>query len=140
MADITKALRTRLLAVSGVTDLVGTRIYPQWTPQNATLPAVVYQFIYGDNVGHMGAPSGLASARIEYACFADLQTTAFTVAEAIRTALDGWNGTVDSVEVHEIRLDSRYDEVEAPGAATDQATYVHIIDFSVWYAETVPTF
>ena len=47
MADVGKAIRTRLLSVSAVTDLVSTRIYPLTLPQGVTLPAVRYQRVSG---------------------------------------------------------------------------------------------
>ena len=66
MADVGKAIRTRLLSVSAVTDLVSTRIYPLTLPQGVTMPAVRYQRVSGNSDPHVRGTTGAATARLQF--------------------------------------------------------------------------
>lgn len=93
--DLESAQRAFLLADAGVAALVGTRVYPNFEPQDAALPAVAYQAIGGPSgeIGH-NREREFRQLRIMYTVTAATYASAKAVAAAIRTALWGYRGTL----------------------------------------------
>ena len=124
---------TRLEAVTGVTDLVGTRIYPNLLPQSPTYPALTYQQVSGPRIESLQGHSGLAHPRFEFNAFAETYIEARDIIEQVRLALEGFSGTVDSVDIDGINLlDSRDFFEDSLGV------HRRDMDFEVWHHEAVP--
>ena len=134
MAVIEEALRTALLADGTVAGLVGQRVYPLVLPTRAALPAVVYQRISGVRVASHDGPSELARPRFQFACIGSTYAGAKTVANAVRTALDGYSGTVSEVQVFVALLEN---EVDFYTFESDEAagTCTVLVDFLIWHRE-----
>jgi len=141
---IDDAIRTRLLAVAGVSDLVGTgsaaRVWPMKLPQHPPpkYPAITYQLVSGAPDYDLDSASGLAHVRIQIDCWGRDATAATggyrkarALAEAVRAALSGYSGTVSSVVIQQVTLLNRRvlheDEAEL---------YRESLDFEVWYEES----
>lgn len=95
---------------AGVAALVGTRIYPLQVPQDVTLPAVAYQRISGPRDHAHDGPTGLVRARVQFSALGSTYLEAKTVTEALRAALDGFKGTMGTVEVQTVFLENERDE------------------------------
>ena len=86
--NIEEALYSKLVSDAGVS----TRIYPNVVPQDIALPAVAFQRISTvRDMAHDG-PLGIAHVRFQLTISAASYTSARVVANAIRTALDGFSG------------------------------------------------
>ena len=116
MAEVEYAIKARLEAVSGVTDLVAARIYPAVLPQNPTLPAITFQRIDGPRLSAM-TNDVWAEPRIQINSYAAKYTGAKALAQQVRIALQRWSGTSAGVVIHDIFIendrDNYDDEVEA---------------------------
>jgi len=87
-----EALRAILLATSGVTALVGTRVNWGGHPQGLALPAIVLTVI-SDNLGHrLNGPDGLAQGRVQVDCYAGTYGAAKLLSRAVLAALDSYRG------------------------------------------------
>ena len=138
---IGSALRQRLLDVTGVTDLVGIRIYPMKLPQEPTFPAIVYQRISGDHEhAHGTRASGLAMPRYQFDAYADTYTGADNLGEQIRLALQGFSGTISydspaqTMKVWAIFAESDHDI----GFDDKTELYRRSFDFFIHHQETIP--
>lgn len=100
-----EAVYARLAAVTGVTDLVGTRIYGGQAPQNPTAPYVVYQEISQHRPSAMGADVGKVRARVQVDSRAVTYKGAKQLANAVQVALQRYSGTSASIEVSAVFLD-----------------------------------
>ena len=89
-------LRTILLAASGVTDLVSTRIYPRLIPAGVDLPAVAYQKLSGNKLHNLSGESGNATPTYEFSCWSEDYDQARAVAAAVMAAFKDYSGTADS--------------------------------------------
>lgn len=127
---IESALRSRLATFSGLTALVGTRIYPLIMPQDAAFPAVTYQKISGPRVHAKEGPLGEAYPRFQVSVWAKEFGDSRRVSEQVRLALDGWRGTVAGVTVRDSALANETDLYES-----DTATYHTALDFIIWHIE-----
>ena len=108
------ALIAKLLASSGVTALVSTRINWDRRPQGEPLPAVVLHLIDGvPDVTHGGA-SGLRVSRVQVDCDAASRKAAKAIARAIETAVTAQTFTQGAVRFDVILIvderDTTFDE------------------------------
>lgn len=106
---IEDALYTRLQAVSAVTALVSTRIYPTKTEnQNPTSPYVTYELLRTERTSAMGADTGDVRTEVRFHVWAKDSAsaagydTAKSVASEIRQALQRYRGTSASTQVQDV--------------------------------------
>lgn len=124
MSTIEEALVTRLAAVSAVTTLVGSRVYPLRAPEGVAQPFLVYQRVAAPpRETAFGTDPGIARPRFQLVAWATSYATAKAVATAVRQALQRYRGTVGGVEILDIFVefdeDLHDDEVHLFGALTD---------------------
>ena len=81
-------LRLFLMTFPGVTDLVGTRVYPALLPEDETLPAVVLQQI-SEVPSHSNSGVSHTRPRYQIDCYASTLATARVLDQHIRKALRG---------------------------------------------------
>jgi hypothetical protein len=129
VASICEELQTYLLTQTGLTALVGHRIYPAKLPQDCTLPAVSYEVTNDTPVHTMSADS--ANPRkplITYNIWASTYSSGKAVAEQLRTALMDKTGTLTVRVLQWIFWENEYDLYE-----DDTETHHIVTDFIVWY-------
>lgn len=107
-----KAVYGILSANSGVTDLVGTRIFPEIAEQEAATPFIVYQLLSVDPEDTHDGPSKLDEVRFEFLCYADTYDTAADVGVKVRAALDRVSGTYNGVNVESVQFNDVDIEIE----------------------------
>jgi hypothetical protein len=122
----------KLLATSGVTSLVSTRIYPGAIPQAAAMPAISVQRISGAPVYTDQGEAGLASARLEIDCWAETYSAAKQAARAVIAALSAFVGTQGSQTFQYVLLDAERDFREGGSNAAEYLFRTNL-DFIVWY-------
>jgi hypothetical protein len=98
-------LRAFLLADAGVTAIAADRVYSAPAPQDAKMPFVTYTRVTGDRVRSLTGPSGLAWPSYQIDCLSDdgqlggSYSQATDLADAVRTALDGFIGKWSGLDV-----------------------------------------
>ena len=136
------ALYEQLKDNAGISALVGTRVYHSVAPESATRPFIVFQQIGGDHVHDMSGASGLARRDIQIAYYADKPKDAEAGSEAIRNAIDGFNGTMGTIVTADVSgsfLSGSIDTFE-PAAETKHGMSVYGINqsWTFWHTETAP--
>jgi len=132
MATLDATIYTRLAAVSGVTDIVSTRIYYGWIPQGATLPCVSYTRISTMPVNGATGHTTESNTRLQVDCWATTQSGARTLADAVKAALGGWNNA-SSPYVADILPISDSDLMESPDTGSQDPEHRVSMDFSIWW-------
>lgn len=138
MALLEEAVYSRLSGFAGLTALVSTRISPVEIPQDAALPAVVYQRISGIRNYAMGNQTPLVRARIQVTSWAESYSGVKAVAEQVRLALSNWHGTAAGVTIDWTEM---LDDTDLFEDRTGSALGVLGVasDFYIHYRETQPT-
>lgn len=136
MAKAGPAMRSKLLTVSDVTDIVGTRIRPDKLSQQETLPAIAYVQITSDHLRGVGGPVGLSEVRVLVGCFADTHIAAEDLGDKVRLALDHVSGTFGSESVDVCMLESMDHDFLDPIDSSDQATFVTNMIFKITLTES----
>lgn len=141
MAEVGSALRTKLLTYSSVSDLVGTRIYPDALLQGCTLPAVVYTKISTEREHELSDVTRLSHTRIQFDCYSNKtggRIAANGVAAAIqKSGICAYRGTTDGIAFQSIQIDSgdSYGS-EPPSDGNQEHRYITSFDLRVSYLES----
>lgn len=87
MAQLEASIFTALSGASGVSTIVGSRVYPLVIPQGAALPAVTYTRISGPLEMSLSGGAGLESVRVQIDAWSTTYASAKSLAAAIRAAM-----------------------------------------------------
>lgn len=136
--SVQSAIYTRLSGEVRITNLVGTRIYPNVAPLSAVKPYITFFIISEEHEHHMGGASGLAHPTVQFDIWADSNQDAEAIAEQIRDVCDGYRGTVDSVNIRRMHLESRQTGITAPLDGSDAAVHRVTVDYSMSVLESIP--
>ena len=114
---IEAALVALLAADAPYTALVDKRTYPLRLPDRpapgvAQFPAVVYQRISGDREYSQDGDSRLPHPRYQFSVWGPDYTATRAAANALRTAISGYRGTVGGVFIQAIFIESEQELFE----------------------------
>ena len=91
---IEQAVLNELSDTSGVTDLVGTRIYYVKAPQDVTNPYIIFSKLSAPREHDHDGSSGLAGARFLVSIFGETYRIVKLIAKQVQTALQAFKGTM----------------------------------------------
>lgn len=142
--SLNSAIYHYLQTRTGLTALVSTRVYPSAAPSSVAKPYITYVKISSEHTSHQTASSGLAAPLYQFDVWADSALSAEAVYEQLRLALDTFSGTMGTgayaTTVERVIVQDDDEGHEPPKDGSQQATYRHRIDVTIWHRETVPTF
>lgn len=113
-------LHARLTTYTGMSALVGTRVFPLLMPQNVTLPAITYQRISG--TAQHGS-SNIREARYQINIWGATYASVQGIATVVRAALEEWTAGDAGVLIRMVRIVNEQDDYE-----DDSRTFRTIID------------
>jgi hypothetical protein len=99
----------KLVNTVGVTKLVSTRIRPSRAAQTDVYPYIVYEKISEPSLQTKDGNSGWYKARYQLSILATSLSSVQTIADAVRTALDGVGGTIAGFTVQRITFEDERD-------------------------------
>jgi hypothetical protein len=136
---IESAFYTFIKLQTGITALIGNRIYPDTAPASVLLPCLVFEKTGVDRQLTLLKSSGVVTATLQLDIFANSRLAAETIVESIRLAFDGYQGTWDTTNIFMARLDNESVgwEIES---ATETGTHRATVDLIVTFSESVTTF
>jgi len=126
-----KAIYHLLTNATAITDIVGTRIYPEVAQQDGDLPYIVYNVSNNEPSDTKPEPSKLDTAEIEVHCYATSYSQAIDIAVAVRGALDRVKGTYNGVNVQSIQYINEVIDFDEP-----QRAYEVTADYEVRISRT----
>ena len=135
MSVIEEALKAKLIADATILGLVSTRVYPGIIPQSGTMPCIMYRQIFGGRDHVMAGASGLVHSTYEIICVADTYAEAKSVSEAVRSELDGYNGTASGVVIQDISLIDEEDMPNIEDESEKLRKHRKQLTFTIWYKE-----
>ncbi len=142
MADVEQMLYAHLAANSGVSTLVGTRIFPVQRGQGSSLkvlPAITYQRISTNRFRDLNGPTGLITPRVQVVCWSATYAGAKALADAVRLAVDDVTGTTQGLYIGDMFVEDQGEMPFDTGDQEERAVYGERLDLIVWHNETVPS-
>lgn len=132
MADLEKSVRTRLLAHTGVANIISRRAWYSYLEIDAEMPTVTIQEISAVPEGVMGDDAGIVDGRVQVDSYAETRDAAKALGEQVRDALQRWRGSAAGSVLTFVGMNSGGVRFEPEGRI-----WRHRQDFSVWFTEAV---
>lgn len=136
------ALANRAENDATVASYISGRIYEQQAPQSCARPYIIYGRVSQEHDRHLGGPSGMSKAEIQFDICDTNNEQAETIAERVRVLLDDYAGTVtigdESVVIERVHIEDDDDDYIPADDGTDGGVFVRSLVFSVWHREAVP--
>ena len=108
---IGKLIYSRLSTDGSITAYVGTKIYPDITPQNVQYPFVVYTIVNSLPVDFKDGQSNLEEITLQIDVYTQSYDDTQELANLIRNRLDRFTGTVEGIDVQTIKYMSSDSQV-----------------------------
>ena len=108
---IGKLIYNRLATEGSITAYIGTKIYPDITPQNVQYPFVVYTITNSLPVDYKDGQSNLEEITLQIDVYTQSYDDTQDLANLIRNRLDRFTGIVEGVEVQTIKYMSSDSQV-----------------------------
>jgi hypothetical protein len=108
---IGKLIYNRLATEGSITAYIGTKIYPDITPQNVQYPFVVYTITNSLPVDFKDGQSNLEEITLQIDIYTQSYDDTQDLANLIRNRLDRFTGIVEGVEVQTIKYMSSDSQV-----------------------------
>lgn len=112
MSLIDEALRNRLINDANVTALVAQRIYLIRAPQGATMPCLTFQKIDTVPTHAYATTSRLENSRFQFDSWAKTPSESKSLADKVKSSLDGYIGVILGVTIYGILLATEIDYYE----------------------------
>lgn len=110
-AEPGKAIYSLLSNDVTVTGLVSTRIYPNQLPNQATYPAIIYSQVSEEFDSSKDGPIPTGIFTYQFDIYASTYPAAQNIANAIKSTLDWYTGTVAGKNVSRIKKGDESDDV-----------------------------
>jgi len=140
MAGIGTGIRTYLLTVTAVTDIVSSRIRPDALIQNETFPAIVIDETNSDHEHTISGGGGIVTSQMTVACYSETRLAAENLGEKVRAALQGYEGSAGSETIQSSQLSGRASGYLVPADGSDGGLYVTSLSFEIVLTESIPSF
>ena len=128
--------RVALVNSTAVASLVGSRIYPVLAPSTAALPFAVYRRSSIQRQQTLAGPLGLPTVNMEVQIYATTYEGAREAADAFRSVLDGYGGTLNNVEVQNASLEQESDDFVQLAGAELPPVYSVTQNYALTWVET----
>jgi len=92
-------LRDWLIADPTINAEIGTRVFPQFIPEDAANPAVAYSMISDQATLGMNGPSIIRNPRVQLSIVAQTQMKVSEIAEKLKARINSWNQTYSDMRV-----------------------------------------
>lgn len=129
---IEQGIRTKILALTGMSALVGTRMSEIILLQGGALPAIRYTKIDGAPDKTLEGPSALKHARFQFDCLSSVSLSqAKSVAKIINGGFNGFRGAVTGGHIRRASALDDGSDMSEP----DLGLFIIQLDYSVWFKE-----
>lgn len=108
-----------------------TSIYPEAAPQSAANPCIVYSESTPEFNDTKSGVSTLDVNLIQVDVYADTISTRNTIGARVRTVLDRYSGTVNSIKVQSVQLVYSHKTIEPMNDPSDKKIYRQTFDFKL---------
>ena len=129
----------KLLATSGVTDLIAARLWPIMSPQNTgRVTHITYTTVDKQLYNTTGptAANGSGECRIQVDCWAATYPAAKALSDAVRATLQDWSDTGGTPSISMCHFQGEHDSPEPTEAGSDEYTHRVSQDYMLQYRDT----
>jgi hypothetical protein len=115
--------------------LIGQRVYPVLAPASATLPFITWRRAGIQREQTLARPAGMPRVTIEFSVYGTTYEEARTVADAVRSVLDGYGGSANNTEVKQTSLEDESDDFVTLTGSDLPPVYQITQRYDCWWSE-----
>lgn len=134
MTTMPEDLRTLITGTTAVTSLISTRCHYNHAPESAARPFVWFRVSRDDEELTLDAVGGMHEADVDLECCGLTETSAQAVADAVKSRLHGYLGTMGNVSAKGIFVRNKDDNYVPFSIQSDEGVHVVAYDVNVWYS------
>jgi hypothetical protein len=136
---IREAVAAFLRSLSGLTPIVGTRIYKQDPSQQSKYPCLVIEQPTRNYGMNLAGADGTSIATVQITAMSLQESTAVAAMEVVRNNWQGFRGTQSGVPILWAYLDDEVDGTTPPPDASDQWIYQVAVTYRIKHRVPMPT-
>lgn len=129
MTVFAEDLRTFIVGSTAVTALVSTRVHYNRIPQSSARPHIWFRVVSDTEERTMDRVGGLHEAYADVECVALSESSAQSIADAVKDRLDGYKGAAGNATVQGSWLRDKDDDYVPFSIESDEGA--HVIAFSL---------
>jgi hypothetical protein len=133
MTCLPEDLRTFIIGTTAVTSLVSTRVHYNHITESVAKPHVWFRVSADTEERTMDGVGGLHEASVDVECAGLTETSAQNVADAIKTRLDGYKGTLGNATAQACFLRDKDDDYLPFSNLSDEGVHVVSYSLQMWY-------
>ncbi|MFO1007567.1 MAG: DUF3168 domain-containing protein [Planctomycetaceae bacterium] len=122
---------------SDISNLVDDRVYPHHIPQISQYPCLTVQLIDAERIDCLSRPSGIAIHVYQIDAWSDSFDDVITIAEIVRTKLQGYIGEMVDTTVYYSSLIDEKTLNEPPVNASDDWVFRKMLRYKIKFQENV---
>lgn len=126
-------LRTLILSSTSVAALVGTRCHYNHTPEASACPRIWFRISSDTEERTMDGVGGLHQAETDLECAGVTETSAQSLADAVKGKLDGFKGAMGTMTAQAMFLRDKDDDYVPFLIQGDEGVHVISFTLSMWY-------
>lgn len=137
MAFLEQAVFNRLYTYSAASAVFSGRVYDMRLPQDVTFPCCSYNRVASTRLQGHDQTVGLARSIVRVNCWGETYRQAKNGANAVRQTWDGFAGTIVSVLVSAVLMDTEIDLFEEDRLKEgEKGVYQTNVEMIIWHHET----
>lgn len=129
-------LTTYLRASTAITALVSTRIHHNTVPQDSSRSYVWFRRSGENEQLTMDGVGELVETDVDLECWTESISAADTLADAVKTRLHGYRGTMGTATVQGMFVTSKDDDYIPRGTFTDSGAHAVSLGVKIWHETT----
>lgn len=129
MTTMPQDLRTFVVGTTGVTGLISTRCHYNHIPESSQRPHIWFRVTNDDEPLTMDGVGGIHEADVDMECAGNTEDSAQAVADALKTRLHGYKGTMGNISAKGAFLSNKDDDYAPFSNESDEG--VHVIAYSL---------
>jgi len=133
MSHIPEDLRTFIVATTPVTKYISNRCHYNHTPEASARPNVWFRIASDTEERTVDGVGGLHEATADVECVGVTESSAQDVADAIKTRLDGYRGTMGNATCQAAFLRDKDDDYLPYSNLSDEGAHVVSFTLNLWY-------
>lgn len=133
MTCMPEDLRTFIIGTTGVTSLISTRCHYNHYPEISQRPNIWFRVAMDTEERTMDGVGGLHEATCDVECVGVTELSAQNVADAIKTRLDGYKGTMGTATCQGAFLRDKDDDYLPYSNQSDEGAHVVSFTLNLWY-------
>lgn len=134
MSHMPEDLRSFIRGTTSVTGLVGTRVHYNSLPAPSARPHIWFRVASDVEERTMDGTGGLHEAGVDVECVGLTEDSAQNVADAVKTRLDGYKGTIGNITASAIFVRDKDDDYIPFSNASDEGGHVVSLNLQMWYS------